>query len=119
MISAAALEVGWRSGPSLPVVGGMLGHSQPRTTAIYARLCVDPIRAAAEAAADAMLAHGRHELLDPGPRGMEATMPRHRRRAPPMANRKAKQNGVDFTEIGTQLAEAMTALPPEDTTFWM
>ncbi len=50
-------------GASLPVVGGMLGHSQPRTTAIYARLCVDPIRAAAQAATDAMMAHGGSKLL--------------------------------------------------------
>lgn len=45
-------------GASLPVVGKMLGHSQPSTTAIYARLSVDPVREAAEKAAGAMLAAG-------------------------------------------------------------
>ena len=42
------------TGSSLPVVGKMLGHTQPATTAIYARLAVDPIRQAAETAVDAM-----------------------------------------------------------------
>ena len=44
-------------GTSLPIVGAMLGHSQPSTTAIYARLSTDPIRAAAVSAATSMLAH--------------------------------------------------------------
>jgi integrase len=46
------------TGSSLPVVGKMLGHSQPSTTAIYARLAVDPIRIAAEAATAAMMDAG-------------------------------------------------------------
>ena len=31
---------------SLPVIGKLLGHTQPATTARYAHLAVDPIRAA-------------------------------------------------------------------------
>jgi hypothetical protein len=31
---------------SLPVIGKLLGHSQPSTTARYAHLANDPIRAA-------------------------------------------------------------------------
>ena len=46
-------------GASLPVVGKMLGHTQASTTQIYARLSVDPIRAAAETATSAMLTAGR------------------------------------------------------------
>ena len=46
-------------GTSLPVIGGMLGHSQPSTTAIYARLSTDPIRTAAETAATSMLTFGK------------------------------------------------------------
>jgi integrase len=36
-------------GLSLPVIGALLGHSQPATTARYAHLAADPLRAAAEA----------------------------------------------------------------------
>jgi len=43
------------SGSSLPIIGKSLGHSQPSTTAIYARLSVDPVKAAVTTAADAML----------------------------------------------------------------
>ena len=53
------------TGAGLPVVGKMLGHTQPTTTAIYARLSVDPVRAAAEAATVAMLtAGGQTKLLN-------------------------------------------------------
>ncbi len=46
-------------GLSLPVIGAMLGHSQPGTTARYAHLASDPIRAASEAvAADIAAAMG-------------------------------------------------------------
>jgi integrase len=40
------------SGASLPVIGGILGHASPVTTARYAHLADDPARAAAEAAGD-------------------------------------------------------------------
>jgi integrase len=42
-------------GASLPLIGKMLGHTQPSTTAIYARLSVDPVRQAAEKAEADML----------------------------------------------------------------
>ncbi len=42
------------TGAGLPMVGKMLGHTQPVTTAIYARLAVDPVREAAEKAVGAM-----------------------------------------------------------------
>ncbi len=47
------------NGTGLPVIGAMLGHSQPSTTAIYARLSTDPVRLAAESAATAMLTAGK------------------------------------------------------------
>jgi integrase len=36
------------SGQSLPVIGALLGHTQPQTTARYAHLSEDPLRAASE-----------------------------------------------------------------------
>ena len=36
------------SGSSLPIIGAMLGHTQPQTTARYAHLLDDPLRVAAE-----------------------------------------------------------------------
>ena len=36
------------SGLSLPIIGGLLGHTQPQTTARYAHLMDDPLRAATE-----------------------------------------------------------------------
>ncbi len=36
------------SGMSLPLIGALLGHSQPQTTARYAHLSDDPLKAAAE-----------------------------------------------------------------------
>lgn len=41
-------------GASLPAIGAMLGHANPATTARYAHLAADPIRATAELAAKAM-----------------------------------------------------------------
>jgi integrase len=35
-------------GLSLPIIGGLLGHTQPQTTARYAHLLDDPLRAATE-----------------------------------------------------------------------
>jgi site-specific recombinase XerD len=37
------------SGQSLYVIGSLLGHSQPQTTARYAHLSADPLRAANDA----------------------------------------------------------------------
>lgn len=45
-----------RTGANLPVVGRTLGHSQPQTTAIYARLDDEPVRKAMQTAVEAMLA---------------------------------------------------------------
>jgi integrase len=36
------------SGLGLPIIGKLLGHSQPATTARYAHLDTDPVRRAAE-----------------------------------------------------------------------
>jgi len=43
------------SGASLPLIGKVLNHSQPSTTAIYARLNIEPVRVALEANAERML----------------------------------------------------------------
>ncbi len=47
---------------SLTIIGKVLGHTQPSTTAVYARLQVDPARAAIEQATDAMFATDRKLL---------------------------------------------------------
>lgn len=39
-------------GQSLPVIGALLGHTQPQTTARYAHLLDDPLRAATESVGD-------------------------------------------------------------------
>jgi integrase len=44
-----------KTGASLAIVGKSLGHKSPSTTAIYARLDLDPVRESVERAADAML----------------------------------------------------------------
>ena len=36
------------AGLSLPIIGALLGHTQPQTTARYAHLLDDPLRAATE-----------------------------------------------------------------------
>lgn len=41
-------SVAVQNGMSLPMIGALLGHSQPRTTARYAHLAADPLRKAAE-----------------------------------------------------------------------
>jgi integrase len=41
-------SVGAGGGLSLPIIGRLLGHTQPRTTARYAHLADDPVREAAE-----------------------------------------------------------------------
>lgn len=52
------------AGLSLPIIGQLLGHTQPATTARYAHLMDDPLRAAAERAA-AILA-GASQRADAG-----------------------------------------------------
>lgn len=46
-------------GLSLPIIGAMLGHTQTQTTARYAHLLDDPLRAAAETAADVIRGQDR------------------------------------------------------------
>ena len=41
-------SVGAGAGLSLPIIGGLLGHTQAQTTKRYAHLAADPLRAAAE-----------------------------------------------------------------------
>jgi integrase len=41
-------SIGAAAGLGLPILGGLLGHKQPATTARYARLANDPLRAAAD-----------------------------------------------------------------------
>jgi integrase len=50
-------------GMSLPVIGALLGHSQPATTARYAHLAADPLKAASEAIAGRIAGslEGTHE----------------------------------------------------------
>ena len=45
------------TGASLPIIGKSLNHKNQSTTAIYARLDLDPVRVAVERAAEAMLAN--------------------------------------------------------------
>lgn len=58
-----------RTGANLPVVGRTLGHTQPQTTAIYARLDDEPVRRAMQTAVDALLAAGKRpdKPADPSP----------------------------------------------------
>jgi integrase len=44
------------SGMGLPILGKLLGHSQPQTTARYAHLAADPVKAAAAMIADRIAA---------------------------------------------------------------
>ena len=45
-------------GASLPIIGRSLGHQHPRTTQVYARLDLDPVRQSVSMAAKAMLECG-------------------------------------------------------------
>ncbi len=49
-------SVGAADGLSLPVIGALLGHSQPSTTARYAHLAASPLHEAADAIGDKILA---------------------------------------------------------------
>ena len=48
-------------GASLPMIGRHLGHRTPSVTAVYARLQLDPVRAAVNQATAAMMATGKTE----------------------------------------------------------
>jgi integrase len=56
----------WMAGQnvSLTIVGKVLGHKTPQATAIYARVAMDPQRAAMNQATAAMLKAGRVKLLE-------------------------------------------------------
>lgn len=43
------------TGASMVIIGGALGHKDPQSTKVYARLAVNPIKSAMEIASDAML----------------------------------------------------------------
>jgi integrase len=58
-------SVGAADGLSLPVIGALLGHSQPATTARYAHLAASPLHEAADAIGARIMA-----ALD-GPRGSQ------------------------------------------------
>ncbi len=62
-------------GASLVVIGRTLGHKSPDATAIYARLSMDPVRAAMESATSAMLVAG-------GIKAPVKVMPIRRKRKP-------------------------------------
>lgn len=47
-----------KTGASLVIVGKSLNHKSPSTTAIYARLDLDPVRESVDRATDAMLIAG-------------------------------------------------------------
>lgn len=49
-------SVGAGGGASLPMIGALLGHSNPSTTARYAHLADDPLRAAADAIGEQIVA---------------------------------------------------------------
>ena len=50
------------AGSSLQVIGKSLGHARPETTAIYARLQLEPVRQSVNAAAAAIAAAGKAEV---------------------------------------------------------
>ncbi|ARJ67426.1 hypothetical protein WV31_18025 [Magnetospirillum sp. ME-1] len=52
----AFASVAASAGLGLPIIGKMLGHSQPQTTARYAHLAADPVKAAQAAVAGAIAA---------------------------------------------------------------
>ncbi|MBM3492653.1 MAG: site-specific integrase [Alphaproteobacteria bacterium] len=59
-------SVGAAAGLSLPVIGALLGHSQPATTARYAHLSTDPLRAASDTIASRIAAAMRGKPADGG-----------------------------------------------------
>ena len=51
-------------GASLPIVGASLGHRDPKATAIYARLQLDPVRTSVNDAVQAMTTAGKYLTID-------------------------------------------------------
>ena len=60
---AALMSVLASAGLSLPVIGALLGHSQPATTARYSHLFDDPLRVATERAADLITGKPSAEIV--------------------------------------------------------
>ena len=56
------------SGLSLPIIGRMLGHTQPATTQRYAHLADDPLREAANIAGRAIAGARASNVVVPMPR---------------------------------------------------
>jgi len=52
------------AGQSLPIIGALLGHTQPATTARYAHLLDDPLRAATERASAIVTGRPSAEIID-------------------------------------------------------
>jgi integrase len=52
-------------GASLPLIGALLGHSNPSTTARYAHLFSDPLRAATEKVGAVIVAAGKPAPSEP------------------------------------------------------
>lgn len=64
------------AGASLSIIGRSLGHKSVQTTAVYARLDLDPVRASVNTAGDAIMAAGNGEGrraadTSTGPKGQE------------------------------------------------
>lgn len=55
------------SGASLPLIGALLGHSNPSTTQRYAHMFDDPMRAATETVGAVIAAVGAPRPPDPIP----------------------------------------------------
>jgi integrase len=68
----AFASVAASSGMGLPIIGKMLGHSQPATTARYAHLASDPVKAAAAAVAGKIAAAMGGGAGDTGKEGAKA-----------------------------------------------
>ena len=62
-------------GFSLPIIGAMLGHKHAATTAIYAHLSADPVRAANEAVGARILAAMTTTPAEPAATGLAAEKP--------------------------------------------
>jgi hypothetical protein len=64
-----------KPGASLSIIGRSLGHKNVATTAVYARLDLDPVRASVNTAADAIMAaangHAPKKAL-PAPKKVKA-----------------------------------------------
>jgi integrase len=91
-------SVGAGDGYGLPIIGKLLGHSQPRTTARYAHLDVDPVRRASELIARSITSamDRRHEV--PGDESRRTEGSNHL----PQGDRSGQSHaGVDNRGVGT------------------